>query len=315
MIYPTCNFPMISVVELYDLIIHKIENTKPFSFIRLGDGEGVLLSIDQQSHDIDFSYLSGHLGFNDFFCDKLSILKNNMVEAIQKADVIGVRDDIVDVEFAETNYQLSSEQFIEKFQKNFKVRDCEKKLGYLDSRRIALLHRSVKSLDLDEKIQYCSAWAHYELHLSGGIFKILQRQKKIGLISSRIELPSLLSEIFNINVDFWGIPDMYRDLKQKQSFPQYIQRLEELLSKQLVEFPGMLFLVGGGFYGKLYCDLIKSQGGIALDIGSLLDAWSGLHTRPAVYSTLTQASYDGCSIPDEFLLSAGSVRHMVNLNE
>jgi hypothetical protein len=27
-----------------------------------------------------------------------------------------------------------------------------------------------------------------------------------------------------------------------------------------IDFPGMLYLVGGGLYGKLYCQLIKSQG-------------------------------------------------------
>jgi len=38
---------------------------------------------------------------------------------------------------------------------------------------------------------------------------------------------------------------------------------------------GKLFLVGAGFLGKIYCDLIKRHGGIALDVGSMMDRWAG----------------------------------------
>ncbi|SFL45110.1 hypothetical protein [Methylorubrum salsuginis] len=37
---------------------------------------------------------------------------------------------------------------------------------------------------------------------------------------------------------------------------------------------GQLFLVGAGLIGKYYCALIKQQGGVALDIGSVFDSWA-----------------------------------------
>ncbi|KQT60077.1 hypothetical protein ASG52_18290 [Methylobacterium sp. Leaf456] len=37
---------------------------------------------------------------------------------------------------------------------------------------------------------------------------------------------------------------------------------------------GQLFLVGAGLLGKYYCALIKRQGGVALDIGSVFDSWA-----------------------------------------
>ena len=39
-------------------------------------------------------------------------------------------------------------------------------------------------------------------------------------------------------------------------------------------FPGAVFLVGAGALGKIYCQWIKERGGIALDIGSMCDAWA-----------------------------------------
>ena len=41
-------------------------------------------------------------------------------------------------------------------------------------------------------------------------------------------------------------------------------------------FPGALFLVGAGAFGKIYCHWIRDRGGIAVDIGSLFDSWAGV---------------------------------------
>jgi hypothetical protein len=47
---------------------------------------------------------------------------------------------------------------------------------------------------------------------------------------------------------------------------------------------GELFLVAGGLLGKIYCDRIKRSGGVAIDIGSLIDAWLGAPTRPGFFT-------------------------------
>ena len=83
------------------------------------------------------------------------------------------------------------------------------------------------------------------------------------------------------------------------------------MRKQLVEFPGMLYLVGGGLYGKLYCQLIRSQGGVALDLGSLFDAWLGLPTRPAVFSSLFNRSDDEPGVPSRLLLTQENIEYLL----
>jgi hypothetical protein len=42
--------------------------------------------------------------------------------------------------------------------------------------------------------------------------------------------------------------------------------------------PGRLFLVGAGILGKIYCDAIRQQGGVAIDVGSVMDLCCGLTT-------------------------------------
>lgn len=39
--------------------------------------------------------------------------------------------------------------------------------------------------------------------------------------------------------------------------------------------PGQLVLVSAGILGKIYCDAIRQRGGVAVDIGSVIDISSG----------------------------------------
>jgi hypothetical protein len=66
-------------------------------------------------------------------------------------------------------------------------------------------------------------------------------------------------------------------------FPEAYRRTLDALT---VPAPGAVFLVGAGVLGKIYCARIKALGGIALDIGSLADAWLGFNTRPGQYDHL-----------------------------
>jgi hypothetical protein len=46
-----------------------------------------------------------------------------------------------------------------------------------------------------------------------------------------------------------------------------------------VPFPGACYLIGAGLLGKIYADRIRQLGGIAIDIGALVDGWVGINSR------------------------------------
>lgn len=52
---------------------------------------------------------------------------------------------------------------------------------------------------------------------------------------------------------------------------------------------GRVFLVAGGILGKFYAHVIRRHGGIAVDVGSVADAWVRKPTRPG-YDTLEALS-------------------------
>lgn len=305
--HPFCDITLKNEQEISKVISCKLDMGEPLSLIRLGDGEGLLLSISDQSTETDFRYLAGHLGAKGMDLDYLLPLKNRLIQSIKGADIIGIRDDIIDVAFNPENFSLSHDDFLEAFRREFRLRQVERNLDYHGSRRIALLHKSLSDMDLSEGTQFCSAWFQYDYHNAGEIFKVLEQQDRIGLISCRPRLPGLLEELFDISVNFHEIPDRFRDISLQKDAPDYVEQLESVLKQNLVEFPGMLYLVGGGLYGKLYCQLVKSQGGIALDLGSLFDAWLGIPSRPAVYRSMYESGANEIDVPSSLLLTRENI--------
>lgn len=309
--YPTCNFTLKNVQSVSDLISRKLRKRGSLSLIRLGDGEGLLLSISGQSPELDRKYLEKHLGPRGIDLEDLLHLRNRLIQSIKSADIIGIRDDIIDVVFNPEHFLLTHVGFLREFRKSFKLREVEKSLELHGTRRIAFLHKNLGDLNLNNDTHFCSAWLHYDLHTSGAIFRILRQQERIGLISCRLNLPGLLKELFGVSVRFHEIPDRFCDISQNQIPPDYIGRLENVLNQQLVEFSGMLYLVGGGLYGKLYCQLIELQGGIALDLGSLFDAWLGIPTRPAIYQSMFGMRVKGIGVPSELFLTTENIDSLV----
>jgi hypothetical protein len=47
--------------------------------------------------------------------------------------------------------------------------------------------------------------------------------------------------------------------------------------------PGQLWLVGAGILGKIYCQAIRAQGGVAIDVGSVIDLSSGVGNTRGEY--------------------------------
>lgn len=308
---PNCDFSLKSVYEISVLISKTLNATSPFSLIRLGDGEGLLLSISEQSPEVDFKYLCKHLGPDNVNLEALLHLKQRLIESVRGADTIGVRDDIVNVAFEPDDLSLPHGRFLEKFKGHFHLREVEKTIDYAGARRLALLHKNLGNLELREDTRFCSAWFHYDYHISGELFKVLFQQERVGLISCRSRLPALLEDMFGVSVEFYEIPDMYQNLSSDKVYPGYVEKLEGLLNQKLVDAPGLLFLVGGGLYGKLYCELIKSQGGIALDLGSLLDAWLGISSRPAVYRSKFNMEASEAGVPSDLILTAENIDNLM----
>lgn len=57
---------------------------------------------------------------------------------------------------------------------------------------------------------------------------------------------------------------------------------------QSSDLSGHLFLVGAGLLGKVYCELVRQSGGMAIDVGSMMDVWVGKGVRPYQNDTFVE---------------------------
>jgi hypothetical protein len=64
---------------------------------------------------------------------------------------------------------------------------------------------------------------------------------------------------------------------EPEPFGEFHRRLKTELANAR---PGVLYLVGAGVPGKICCELIKRAGGVALDIGTVVDIWMKAPIRP-----------------------------------
>ena len=305
---PTCNFELSDVIDVASLIRRKIDAGLPFSLVRLGDGEGALLALSDNSTEQDRYYFYRHLGPVQEGQCVLEPLQSTLRDAIAGASIVGVRDDVVGVEFPQDRFQWPEAAFLEEFRSHFRLRDIDLKLPYEGARRIAFLHRELGAIEFSDQQQFCSAWIQYDLHTSGLLFDVIGRQDAIGLISCRKPLTDVMQSLFEVKLHFHHVPAMYRDIREHEVPEDYLDQMNAILDKDMVKFPGMLFLVGAGLFGKVYCEEIRKQGGVALDVGSLLDAWLGIESRPAVYKSKFPGKAAARGVPDELLLNQENIR-------
>ncbi|MCF4127302.1 tetratricopeptide repeat protein [Methylobacterium sp. SyP6R] len=133
----------------------------------------------------------------------------------------------------------------------------------------------------------CTQMIHVELHNTKLLYKIMQSQKEIGLISCHPGLPERLKSVLGYKaVDYHHVPGekghshlLSEEAVAGSHWPERYPQIMDALSRPL---DGRLYIVAAGLLGKFYCDRIKKSGGVALDVGSIADGWMGSRTRPGL---------------------------------
>ncbi|WP_298954426.1 CDC27 family protein [uncultured Methylobacterium sp.] len=133
----------------------------------------------------------------------------------------------------------------------------------------------------------CTQLVHVELHETGLLYEIMASQDRIGLISCHAELADRLAGRFGFReVEYHHVPGekghshlLSQGAVAGTHWPDRYEQIVAALSRPL---DGRLYLVAAGILGKFYCDRIRRSGGVAVDIGSIVDGWMNARTRPGM---------------------------------
>ena len=309
--YQGCNFSLQNIKQTVNRIIAASQKKTPFSFVRIGDGEGHLLSLSEKSTIEDIYYFNRHFGASRITYQNLIALRDEMRTACENADIVGLREDVLNVSVDESWFSLPPRELEQKVKKNFTLRPVEKSLNSFGCRRLALTNQSISRLHFPSFTVFASAWGHWDLLLSGYLYYLMMQQKHIGIVGTRSALPQLMEQFFPLTVSFYYVPDSFSNpplITAGEHFPRHFENLRDQLK---VKFKGMLFLVGAGLCGKIYCQWIKERGGIALDIGSVMDTWLGFGSRPAVLADRFGYLPAHGKIPEDLLLNQDSINRLM----
>ena len=126
------------------------------------------------------------------------------------------------------------------------------------------------------------------------------------MIGHSRRLAERIGHRFGTFVDFFAVPnnsiDPGWDRQRRAAWRQHSTLWPAIARSIPSDLGGQVFLIGAGLIGKHYCHVVKTNGGIALDVGALTDAWDGLPTRGLVYQHKAPLTASKFAPPPEFQL-------------
>lgn len=247
------------------VIRRAIEEGRPFAMVRVGDGTGNLLGYADPTfstlrrHSLD-QILSMTFGTSDFTEADIDRIRAGLVEAIRSADMLGVSDRFRLGRLRTIDQEVSGEADVR---------------GYSGSREsyvaIAELmrHEGVRPPYLVTN--------HMHRFLAPHMAEVIGGLDRVCVIGP-YDLGERISARFGLGaVTTHRIPNQNSTSGQGgRWFPDIFEDLMESIDPAR---DGRVHLVAAGLLAKPLCARIKACGGVALDIGSLIDVWAGRGVR------------------------------------
>ncbi|HVZ29427.1 MAG TPA: hypothetical protein VG839_03470 [Asticcacaulis sp.] len=257
---------------------------KPYSLIRLGDGESAILGYPEFGHPQRYrTWMTNFFGTHVCEDALYAPLRADLEQAIRNADVIGTGSARL-TDPAEGDKVLQAMGAIQH-------RTAEDNLAQNTAERLFLNYHLSRLVGLRGVLT--SANIHIHLEQQGMLADLIGRSSAVTLIGCRDVTAALGDRFPDTQLRHFATPGEYKFedatsreqwTKQRPHFPDVYNDLRASLRGGNFDD---LVLVGAGPCGKVYCDDVRAAGGFALDIGSIMDLWGGVMTRSYMQRTKT----------------------------
>jgi hypothetical protein len=249
-------------------IADAVAERRPFALIRLGDGEGAFAEVGPED-EVRFAELYGWMRADwvrflfgpDFDPDATgyTTLTRTLMTAATEADVLGLPYP----NWVHHEYHIASPRGV----------PC-----------VLNIHRNLLAHPPARRPVACDQVVHLQMHNAGLIEPIVRSARRLTVISCLTGLGDLIKARFELeDVRMIAVPKEYtaphlRDAAHVDgaAFPDSYEATMQALAQP---HDGRLFIIAAGTLGKFYAAAIKRHGGIALDLGSLVDGWMRLPSR------------------------------------
>lgn len=258
------SFLLQDALEVALRITDAADAMRPFSLVRLGDGEGAMLPYRRELQSFRATDLAENSktwwGQDGAPTPELA---GELEQAIRAADVVGIPD----LDRATRNFYHTA---LTAFLAN--GRNMRGLLAAADFVASSCPSAAWTTCHVHQSLAF---WGLWDL--------ILPRLGRLDLITCHGQLGDVLARAHGVHIGWTHrIPPerkyaaAFADGTGERHFPDVFERLRGVLPEAE---PGRVVLVSAGMLGKIYCHWIKQAGGIAIDIGSAADHWCGYGTR------------------------------------
>ena len=242
-VFPTCDFPLLGDSATLDLVRSAVSLANRSVSYDWVMAKG-WCSRSTTKCGSRISHTCMDTGVRGVTLGALAEVKRDLDEAVRGADIVGIRDDILNVALPTDLLDRPGGEVKASVMSAFSIRDDERdNLSALGARRLALLHRALCRLEWSETQRFCSAWIHWELLASGQLHRILEEETEIGLVTARPELQELVARRFDVRTTTVIVPDKFVEAPEAG---RHVPDRYHTIRSELIFPKGTLVLVGAG---------------------------------------------------------------------
>lgn len=243
---------MIKTQRAYKILQENIQNARPFSLLRYGDGE-YLFARHSESPNLSYIRAANKHWMHVPPIDSRRYIHRSIIDSFQHSNMVGLHDTATG----------------------------------------GLWSASVDYFKLERQAQkLVSAEIHIRLEKEGYLHKLLKNQK-VFYISCRNVDDYLLKECRAARVDKIQIYPQAKfetEFNTDKSFYLHEPAIREKIRQ--MDLKGWICLLGAGVAGKYLGIVMKEQGAVVIDAGSLFDLWANKITRTWIKDHLSDTSKD-----------------------
>ncbi len=249
------------IIELESRVNSALIKKQPFSVVRLGDGEGRVLGYPDFFSDLEVlsEVLYYHFGPESmqrlkdanpaiWIKSAMSELRSLLVKSLRQTDMVGLP--------------------ISEFFNGHENAPSTGLVGYACALNYGITFtQHLQSSDI------VGTNVFQLLAARGKVIKSAAAHAEVVHVVGPWDITHELGSALGVDINWIKVPGHYtwRGEKGMGHYPDLYRYVETQIIN-MGDVSGQLFFVGAGIIGKYYCSLIREHGGVALDIGSVLDS-------------------------------------------
>lgn len=259
--------------ELRDQLLGEVRAGRPLSLIRLGDGEGNTLFWAQRAAAypalarLCMNRIWGLMFGRQFVPTSVwDALGAQMEQAVRHATHLGMP--------TPQQFATAAARYADLREPDFDLRG---QTGILAVWDWLALHPGVAASPDTVVVNW-----HVHKSLLSFYGDLVRAAGNVSVVTCYPELlPVLQRECEVSDGEAWLIPPQAVNIKSTPAARHYPAAFEQIVADiGRRDRRGQLVFVGAGLPGKAYCEAVRKAGGMAIDVGSLMDVWMGLGVRP-----------------------------------